>query len=193
MPNRFYPRNAVDQGAITQTRQKAAQIVQTLAASVNAASDLMYRDLLPRDFTQNGATDLGYLTNPAALVANTWLNNVFPDAVTKTTQAFAILGIALRNTAGSATPPRLDAVEIMVASKLVVYAPLSEIQAPAAGTTPQEGYWFEPVWVPPQTQLTINLLSGTGQTISTEQFVFIGVVGEKEGDLTNSQASPQSS
>lgn len=179
MPVNLFPRASVDQGAITQMRQKSAQVVQDLARGTNSVANLLYRNLRATDVY--GSLQ-GHLTNPAALVDDTYLVDAFPLFTTTQTQAFAIFGIALLNDA-----PTLDEITVYVGADIVAVLPLGEIKAPASGTTPQEGYIFDPVWIPPQTHCRIDLLSGDGQTISTELFNLIGYVGEKSGDTVNAQ------
>ena len=180
MPVNLFPRASVDQGAITQMRQKSGKVVQDLARGTNSVANLLYRNLRATDV--EGGTLTGHLVNPSALTANQYATDVFPNFTTKQTQAFAIFGIALLNDA-----PTLDEVTIYVGADIVAVLPLGEIKAPASGTTPQEGYIFDPVWVPPQTHCRIDLLSGDGQTISLEAFNLIGYVGEKSGDTVNAQ------
>ena len=180
MPVNLFPRTAVDQGAITQMRQKSGTVVQDLARGTNQVANLLYRNLRASDVT--GTIPTGHLVNPGALTANTYATDVFPNFTTKQTQAFAIFGIALLNAA-----PTLDEITIYVGADIVAVLPLGEIKAPAAGTQPQEGFIFDPVWVPPQTHCRIDLLSGDGQTISLEKFDLIGYVGEKSGDTVNAQ------
>jgi len=182
MPVNLFPRSALDQGDITRMRQRAATVVQDLARGTNAVANLIYRNFRPADTTLNGATVQGHLVNPSALTANTYLTDIFTNCTTKQSQAFGIFGIELQN-----ATPTLDEVTVYVGSDIVAVLPLQEIKSPGAGTTPQIGYIFDPIWVPPQTHLRIDLLSGTGQTISLENFALIGYVGEPSGTTVNAQ------
>lgn len=178
----LFARHSIDQGVITTTRQRAAKAVQQMARGTNATANILYRALRATD-VNGGTTVIGHLTNPATLAANTYSASMFANFATGQNQAFAIFGIVLYNSA-----PLVDEMTIKVGAATVAILPLGEIKASGSGTTPQVGIISEPIWVPPQTSVTVTMLSGAAQTQSTENFDLLGYVGEPVDATVSKQA-----
>lgn len=158
-----------DRAELANMKEQSQLIVQSLVSSATVSAQFTFRPLRAADVAGNTP---GYLTNPNALSANTYAaaySNVTPAQ----NQCFCIWGIELELSA-----PLIDEITILVGADTVAILPLGAIKAPTAGTTPQRGWIDNPIFVGPQIPFTVNLLSGTGQTQSTEKWNLVGTVGE---------------
>lgn len=164
----LFPRHSLGQDVVNQIRQKAGKAVQKMAGGANVTSNILYRNFLASDLV--GSTT-GHLVNTATL-STTAFTQLYKLTVPQNT-AFALFGIVLYNSA-----PGMDAIQINVGASPIVVAPLGEIRASGSGTTPQEGFFSEPVWVPPQAVLTVSALGSIAQTQSLELFNLIGYTAE---------------
>ena len=184
----LYARSSVSQDFVNDLRLRAANVVQDLAGASASDSNLNYRQLAGTDFTTNGATVQGHLTNPVALVANTWSADIATGFTPQQGAGFVLYGVVLEDATSS-----LDAIQIAVGAVPIAIIQLHEMKSPGAGTTPQTGFLSEMVWVQSPVHCAITLLAGSAVGQSVENFMFLGFYGGIDGVGVQSQAPPPGS
>lgn len=180
LPVLIFPRASLDQGSITAMRRRANIIAQELARGTNSAADIIPRPLRATDV--NGGTNvLGRLTNPNALVADTYAADQFPNWTPSQAQGMVLYGYVCL----SATP-LIDEITITVGADVLGILPLDEIYA-QGGPEAKVGFLFEPIAIPPTLHCKIDLLAHSAVVANSEAFAFIGYVGEAAGTKVGNQ------
>ncbi|MGA2284530.1 MAG: hypothetical protein ABSH07_12855 [Candidatus Dormibacteria bacterium] len=184
-PVLIFPRASLEQSAITAQRQRANKAAQALARGSSTINNLTARLLRPTDFNNTqvptGANILARLSNPVALVANTYATDVFPNCTPGQNQ-----GIVLTHFTVFSAVPFIDEVTVYVGALKVAVFTLEELYA-QGGAQSKVGYLFDPIMVPPTNHLRIDLLSSVPLAIGAEQFGLGGYIGEIVGYTVNLQ------
>lgn len=180
LPVLIFPRASLDQGTITAMRRRANIIAQELARGTNSAADIIPRPLRCTDI--NGGTNvLGRLTNPNALVADTYATDQFPNWTPSQAQGMVIMGIVIL-----AATPLIDEITVTIGADVLGILPLDEIYA-QGGPEAKVGFLFEPIACPPTLHVKIDLLAHSAVVANSEPFAFIGYVGEAAGTKVGNQ------
>ena len=167
-------------------RRRANVIAQELARGTNSAADIIPRPLRCTDV--NGGTNvLGRLTNPGALVADTYSADVFPNWTPTQAQGMVLYGYVCL-----AATPLIDEITITVGADVLGILPLDEIYA-QGGPEAKVGFIFEPIAIPPTLHCKIDLLAHSAVVANSESFAFIGYVGEAAGTKVGNQPARTSS
>jgi hypothetical protein len=180
LPVLIFPRASLDQGAITAMRRRANIIAQELARGTNSAADIIPRPLRATD-VNGGVNVLGRLTNPNALVADTYATDQFPNWTPSQAQGMVLYGYTVL-----AGVPLIDEITITVGADVLGILPLDEIYA-QGGPEAKVGFLFEPIAIPPTLHCKIDLLSNSAVVANSESFAFIGYVGEAAGTKVGNQ------
>ena len=179
-----FPRATLDQSVITSVRQRSNKAAVALARGGSTIANLIARPLRPSDVnntaTPTGANILARLSSPA-LAANVYNTDVWPNLITQQTQ-----GIVLNSFVVFSAVPFIDEITLWVGALPVAVVTFNELYAqgrPAA----QELFFFDPIMVPAQTHLRIDLLSSVTMAAGAEQYGLAGYVGEAVAKTVNLQ------